>query len=201
MLEIISGVGWLLVVVGVWGQSKKIRDTKEDISRLSYENTCRAADIRALANCSMDENRLRISGQEEIKEQINRLSRDDRAKRAILALEEEKDLTKAKFERLNGIVEKVNSLQGLMTKTIITSKVAAKQAQTAFDLGNEAVLRVGALEKSTHKIQLMPLDQMLARNKAMETKANKVFNPENEINDYLDNGILDGLLGDEKLDV
>lgn len=176
--DILFCIALVWIAVELWIKNHQIKDNKKEISRLSYENTCRAADIRRLAKYGATETSLRSAGQRDQEERC-----------------------KAKFERLNGIVEKVNSLQGLMTKTIISSKVAAKQAQTAFDLGNDAVLRVGALEKSTHKIQLMPLDQMLARNKAMETKANKVFNPENEINDYLDNGILDGLLGDEELDV
>jgi len=88
------------------------------------------------------------------------------------------------------VKKEIARLQGLLTKTIIDSKVAVKTATKADILAQEAVLRVGALEKSTHKIQFMPLDKIIERGKGLEKKLSGLSNPGNEPFDWFDNGIL-----------
>ena len=66
----------------------------------------------------------------------------------------------------------------------LVAKSAERLSLLAHDKAIDALVRVGALEKSTHRVQFMPMEQVLAKNQVAKEKLDKLFNPGNEEFDW-----------------
>lgn len=66
----------------------------------------------------------------------------------------------------------------------LTARSAERLSLLAHDKAIDALIRVGALEKSTHRVQFMPMEQVLAKNEVAKEKLAKLFNPGNEDFDW-----------------
>lgn len=75
-------------------------------------------------------------------------------------------------------------LEGTTVKTHIEAKIAQKFSQLAHASANGAVAQVGALEKSTHKVQFMPVEKLLERNGGVAEEIDKILNPSREAFDW-----------------
>lgn len=85
--------------------------------------------------------------------------------------------------------KRLSALEGRATQTHIQAKIAQKYSQIAHAAAGEATTRVGALEKSTHKVQFMPIDKLLERNGEVTNEADRIFNPSQEDFDWFDDEI------------
>lgn len=82
--------------------------------------------------------------------------------------------------RLKLLADRISRLEGMTTQAHIQSKVASKMSAMAHDKAVEAQTKVGAIEKSTHRIHFQPLDKVLERNKEQIEAVNNILNPSNE---------------------
>ncbi len=98
---------------------------------------------------------------------------------------------------LQGHRAEIDKLKGLLVQNQINSKIAEKTADRAHRVAEDALNKVSAMEKSTHKIQFMSAEQVLARNGVAKDQIDKVFNPGNEQFDWM-NGILSEDMPDEE---
>lgn len=74
----------------------------------------------------------------------------------------------------------INKIEGLSTKHHINAKVARELANRAHEQALLAHVKAEGLQKSTHSVQFMPIEKVLARNADVINKANKLANPEDE---------------------
>jgi hypothetical protein len=74
----------------------------------------------------------------------------------------------------------INSALGHFNKVIIESKISKNMASKAFDRAMDAVIKVNALEKSTHNIQFIPVEDKIKQNTKVENGLRKLFDPEDE---------------------
>lgn len=73
---------------------------------------------------------------------------------------------------------------GQNAQSILKGKIAERYAMQAHDKANEALGRVIGIEKSTHRVQLMPMEQVLAKNTQANDLLKKVLNPGDEDYDW-----------------
>lgn len=114
-----------------------------------------------------------------------RVNGENKFLRAVLD-EEIQDIKKEAIEFQKTAQHQINITRGKVDKGYITAKIAEKTSVQSFNLANEAVLRVGALEKSTHKVHFIPADQALAKNGVAKDKIDKLFNPSGELFDWFE---------------
>lgn len=74
----------------------------------------------------------------------------------------------------------INNALGHFNKVIIESKVSKNMASKAFDRAMDAIIKVNALEKSTHNIQFIPVEDKIKQNTKVEDSLRKIFDPEDE---------------------
>ena len=76
------------------------------------------------------------------------------------------------------------ALEGRANQSHIQAKIAQKFSMMAHDAANDSKTRVGALEKSTHKVHFMPVDKLLERNSDAVDAMDSVLNPSAEKFDW-----------------
>lgn len=76
------------------------------------------------------------------------------------------------------------ALEGRANQSHIQAKVAQRYSQMAHDAAIDSKTRVGALEKSTHKVHFMPVDKLLERNGEATDAMDSVLNPSGEKFDW-----------------
>lgn len=94
------------------------------------------------------------------------------------------DRDAAASQRMKSLLKRVARLEGTTAQTHIQSKIAQKMSAMAHDKAVEAQTKVGALEKSTHRVQFMPLDKLLDRNREQSEIVDQLLNPSNENFDW-----------------
>jgi hypothetical protein len=80
--------------------------------------------------------------------------------------------------------KRLAALEGRANQSHIQAKVAQRYSQLAHDAAIDSKTRVGALEKSTHKVHFMPVDKLLERNGAATDAMDSVLNPSAEKFDW-----------------
>jgi len=89
------------------------------------------------------------------------------------------------LDLLRELANKVNHVDGQLKKNYITTKIAEKYAGIAHEKALEALSRVLGMERSTHKVQFMPMEKVLEKNKIATDKIKKILNPSDEESDWL----------------
>ena len=80
--------------------------------------------------------------------------------------------------------KRLAALEGRANQSHIQAKVAQRYSQLAHDAAIDSKTRVGALEKSTHKVHFMPVDKLLERNSETTEAMDKILNPSAEKFDW-----------------
>lgn len=94
-------------------------------------------------------------------------------------------------ELLRRFQKRLSALEGHATQSHIQAKIAQKYSQVAHTAAIEAQTRVGALEKSTHSVQFMPIEKLMERNGTVNQEVDRILNPSQENFDWFDDGIND----------
>lgn len=89
------------------------------------------------------------------------------------------------LDLLRDVGNKINHVDGQLKKNYITSKIAEKYAQIAHEKALEALSKVIGMEKSTHRVQFMPMEKVLEKNKLASAELKKILNPSDEESDWL----------------
>ncbi len=74
----------------------------------------------------------------------------------------------------------VDRCNGRLDQIHIQSKIAEKYSSIAHDKALDAISRVGALEKSTHSVRFVPMEQKAEGNDASMAALRSMLNPGNE---------------------
>lgn len=74
----------------------------------------------------------------------------------------------------------LKKIAGVSAEARLKSKIAEKYAAQAHDKAGDALARVIGIEKSTHRVQMMPIEQVLQKNLNAKNEFEKVLNPGEE---------------------
>lgn len=86
---------------------------------------------------------------------------------------------------LENTTKRLSQVDGALKKNYIKTKIAEKYSERAHQLAIDAMTKATGLEKSTHKVQWIPVDQMIQKNQQAQKKWEKLTNPGDEENDWM----------------